>query len=145
MGKELYYEDVAVGTEIPPLVKHPTTQQLVRWAGASEDYYQLHYDKDFALSQGLPGVIVHGKLKYAFLVQMLCDWSGDGEALKKLSVSYRGVDFPGQELVCKGKVTGKYVEGEEHCIECEVWTENPKGERTTLGTGIVVLPSKVKT
>ncbi len=139
MGPELSYEGIDVGTEVPPLVKRPTTEQLVRWAGASGDYYQIHYDKDFALAQGLPNVILQGKLKYAFLVQMMTDWIGERGTLRRLSASYRGMDFPGEELICKGKVTKKYVEDDERRIECDVWTENPKGERTTQGTAVVVL------
>ena len=39
MAKQVYYEDVIAGSEIPPLVKQPTTHQLVMWAGAAGDYY----------------------------------------------------------------------------------------------------------
>jgi hypothetical protein len=52
------------------------------------------------------------------------------------------MDVPGDTLTCKGKVVKKYVEGDEHCVECEVWVENSKGERTTPGTAVVVLPSR---
>lgn len=141
MTKQLFYEDIEAGREIPPLVKHPTTQQLVKWAGASGDYYEIHYDKDVALSQGLPGVIVHGRLKAAFLGQLITDWSGERGTLKKLTCNYRGMDYPKKDMTCKGKVTKKYVKDGEHLVEAEIWTENEKGEKTTLGTAIVALPS----
>jgi len=73
MSGQLYYEDIVVGSEITPLLKQPTTRQLVMWAGASGDYYAIHYDKDFALSKGLPGVIVHGQLVGCFLGQLITD------------------------------------------------------------------------
>ena len=142
MAKQLYYEDVEVGADIPPLVKHPTTKQLVQWAGASGDYYELHYDKDFAQAQGFPNVLVHGKLKFGLLGQLITDWTGEEGFLKKLSCSYRGVDHPGEDLVCRGKVTNKYVADGEHTVECELWTENSKGEKTTPGTATVILPSR---
>jgi acyl dehydratase len=142
MAKQLYYEDVEVGAEIPALVKNPTTQQLVKWAGASGDYYQIHYDKDFAISTGLPGVIVHGWLTASFLGQLLTDWIGDRGRLKKFGCSYRGMLFPGQPVTCKGKVTKKYVRDGEHIVECEVWAENPKGEAVVPGNATIVLPSK---
>jgi acyl dehydratase len=142
MGKELYYEDVEINAEIPLLVKHPTTQQLVKWAGASEDFYPIHYDKDFALSQGLPGVIVQGKLKFAYLAQMILDWVGEGGKLRSLDVRYRGIDLHDEDLICKGSVTKKFIQGNEHRLECKVWTENPKGEKTTTGSAIIILPSK---
>ncbi|TET40011.1 MAG: acyl dehydratase [Dehalococcoidia bacterium] len=144
MAKQLYYEDVEVGIEIPPLVKRPTTRQLVQWAGASGDYYELHYDKDFAQAQGFPNVLVHGKLKFGLLGQMLTDWIGEGGILRKLSCSYRGTDFPGEDLVCKGRVANKYVKDGEHIVECEIWTENPGGEKTTPGNATVILPSRAQ-
>ena len=139
---QLYYEDVAEGMEIPPLVKNPTTQQLVKWAGASGDYYELHYDKDFAQSTGLSGVIVHGRLKSSILAQLLTDWIGEEGTIRKISVQHRGMDFPGEQLTCKGRVTRKYIEDGEHLVECEIWTENPRGERTAPGSAVVSLPSR---
>ena len=142
MARELFYEDVEVGTEIPPIVKHPTTQQFVKWAGASADYAAIHYDKDIALASGLPGVIVPGKLKFAFLGQLMIDWIGGKGTLKKITCQYRGMDLPGDTVTCKGKVTNKYVKEGEHYVECDIWTENQRGERTTPGIAIVGLPSK---
>ena len=141
MGK-LFFEDVEVGTNIPALVKRPTTRQLVKWAGATLDYYEGHYDKDFVQRLGLPGVIVHGCLKAAFLVQLITDWVKEEGGIKKLSCSFRGMDPHSIELTCRGKVTKKYVEGDEHLIECELWIDNANGERTTEGAATIILPSK---
>ncbi|PIZ27179.1 MAG: dehydratase, partial [Chloroflexi bacterium CG_4_10_14_0_8_um_filter_46_9] len=130
MAEQVFYEDVEVGSEIPSLVKQTTRRQLVQWAGASGDFYEIHYNKDFALASGLPDVILHGRLKSAYLGQMLTDWIGLEGNLKKYNVRYRGMDFPEQDLACKGKVTKKYVHAHEHLVELELWTENPKGEKT---------------
>jgi acyl dehydratase len=142
MAKQLYFEDLEVGSELPSLEKNPTTQQLVRYAGASGDFYQIHYDKDFALNNGLPGVILHGALKNAFLGQLMTDFAGAQGSLKKLSVQYRGMDQPGTKVTARGKVKRKYVEGGEHLIECDIWLENAKGEITTPGSAVVTLPSR---
>ncbi len=142
MAEQLYWEDVQEGTEVTPLVKNATTQQLVRWAGASGDFYQIHYDKDFALGNNLPGLIVHGALKSAWLGQLVGDWAGNEGRIKSYGCSYRGMDIPNDELTCKGVVTKKRVEGNEHIVECDIWLENSKGEKTTPGTAVVGLPSK---
>ena len=107
--KQIYFEDVQVGTEIGPLEKNPTTQQLVRYAGASGDFYQIHYDKDFAQRTGLKGLIVHGALKNAFLGQLLHDWIGETGELRRFGCSYRGMDVPDQDILCRGVVTKKYA------------------------------------
>lgn len=142
MAEQLHWEDVQEGTEITPLAKNASTQQLVRYAGASGDFYQIHYDKDFALANDLPGQIIHGALKSAWLGQLLGDWVGEKGTIKSYGCSYRGMDVPGDALTCKGLVTKKYVEGGEHLVACDVWLENSKGDKTTPGTAVVALPSK---
>ncbi len=117
MAKQTYFEDVEVGSAVGPLEKNPTTQQLVKYAGASGDFYQIHYDKDFALANKLPGVILHGALKNGFLAQLMTDFAGEHGWLRKLSVQYRGMDQPGSKVVCKGKVTRKYVENGNHLVD----------------------------
>ncbi len=142
MARQFYFEDVEVGQEIPGLDKDPTTQQLVRYAGASGDFYQIHYDKDFALASGLPGVILHGALKNGFLGQLMTDFAGELGWLKKLAVQYRGMDQPGSKIACRGKIAKKRIDNGEHLVECEIWIENAKGEKTTPGSATVVLPSR---
>lgn len=142
MSQQLYYEDIAAGSKIPPLVKQPTTRQLVMWAGASGDYNPIHYDKDFAQSRGLPGVIVHGQLVFSFLGQLMTDWIGEQGSLRKLTCSYKGMNFPGETVTAKGKVIKKYVEDGEHRVECNIWAENPKGEKTASGMAIAIMPSR---
>jgi len=139
---QVYYEDVKEGSEIPTLEKTPTTRTLVMWAGASGDFFELHYDKEFAKSMGFPNVLVHGRLEAAFLTQLLTDWIGDKGELKKMSVQYRGNAFPGEKLLCKGKVTKKHQQDGQNLVELEIWVENPSGQKITPGTAVVALPSK---
>lgn len=151
--KQLYWEDVEVGAELPPLAKIATTQTLVKWAGATGDFVPLHYDEGFARSQGLPSLLVHGLLKQAWLLQLITSWMGDEGTLQRFSCQYRGMDFPrpmktftepqdGETWQCRGKVTRKYVEGDHHCLDLEVGVANGKGEVTTPGTAVVVLPAR---
>jgi len=141
---QVYYEDINEGTEVPALVKYPTTMQLVKYAGASGDYYQIHYDKDFALENGLPGVIVHGWLTLSFLGQMLTDWLGEEGRLLKLNGSYRGINKVNEDIFCYGKVNKKYVEEGRNCARVEIWAENPGGDKTVTGSAVVTLPSREK-
>ncbi len=142
MANQVYFEDVNVGDEIPKLVKNCTTQQLVMWAAGSGDMYQIHYDKDIAAGNGLPGVIVHGALKNAFLGQMLHDWIGDDGQIKKYNCQYRGMDVPGQDMICRGVITAKRQEDGKNLVDLDIWSEKPDGEKTTPGKATVILPSR---
>ena len=142
MHVNLYWEDVVEGQELPQLIKRPSKRQLVMYAGASGDFYEAHYDKDFAVKIGLPGLIVHGALKNAYLAQVVTDWMGPEGVVKKLSVKYRGTDAPDDTLTCSGRVTKVYVNGESHQVDCALVLLNSSGEQTTTGTATVVLPSR---
>ena len=142
MGQQVYFENINEGDEIPKLTKNCSTQQLVMWAAGSGDFYQIHYDKDFAQSTGLKGLIVHGALKHAFLGQLVHDFAGDGGKVKKFGCQYRSIDEPNQDIVCHGVVTKKYSEGANNFVELDIWTENPKGKKTSPGTAVVTLPSR---
>lgn len=142
MPEQVYYEDVEEGQEIPALHKNCSTQQLVIWAAASGDFYQIHYDVEFARRNGLDGLIVHGALKHAFLGQLLHDWVAPGGMVQKFGCQYRGMDTPEQDIACRGVVTRKYVEDGRPTIELDVWTENPSGRKTSPGTARVILPSR---
>ena len=124
---------LAAGQEIPDLVKNPTTRQLVQYAGAQGDFYEIHYDQDFARSVALPGVILHGLLKAAFLGQLVTDWLGERGTLKTFEVSYRGIDVPGKPYRCRGRITK--VDG--RTVELEVWGEDAEGKQTTAGKATV--------
>ncbi len=142
MTEQVFFDDVNEGMELPTLRKDPTTQQLVMYAGASGDYYQIHYDLEFARNNGLPNVILHGALKNAFLGQLITDWVGEAGALKKLNVQYRGMDVPGTPIYAKGVVKKAYVQDGENVVECEIWLENHEGARTTPGSAVATLPSR---
>ncbi|MCH8801702.1 MAG: dehydratase [Chloroflexi bacterium] len=140
MADQVYWDDVQEGTELPAVVKNPTTQQLVKYAGASGDYYQIHYDKDFAKNNDLDDVILHGALKNAFLGHLVTKWMGPNGDLKRLACQYRGMDIPGSPVTAKGVVTRKYEEKGVNLVDCDIWLENKDGEKTTPGSATVALP-----
>jgi len=143
MSEQRYFEDIEIGDQLDERVVTPTKRLAVKFACASGDFYEIHYDKDFAVAAGFPDVIVHGAQKASFVGQMLTNWMGLEGVLKKVNCSFRGIDFFDVDLICTGRVTEKFVENDEHCVKCEVWIDNAKGQRTTLGGGVVALPTRV--
>lgn len=140
--KPPFFEDVEQGEEIPSLSKGPITRtQLVKYAGASGDFNPMHHDEVYAQEAGMPGVFAHGMLSMGFLGQLITDWVGNG-ALRKLGVRFQAITWPGDIITCKGKVTKKYQEGGKNYVECDIWAENQKGEKTVSGKALLDLPSR---
>ena len=78
-----------------------------RYAGASGDFNPIHIDPEFAKSVGLPGNILHGLYSMAQVARACTSAAGgDPRSLRRLSVQFRGMGFPEQEIV----VTGETVE-----------------------------------
>jgi acyl dehydratase len=93
------------GDAIPELKVTPDKYVPHRYAGASGDFNPIHIDPEFARQVGLPGNILHGLWMMAQVARcnaQLAD--GDPRVLKRLSVQFRGMGFPEQELVVRGTV-----------------------------------------
>jgi acyl dehydratase len=97
--------DLHQGDAIPELHVTPDAGLTKRYAEASGDPNPIHTDPEFAKSAGLPGCILHGLWTMAQVARAnaaLAD--GDPRALKRLSVQFRGMGFPEQEVVVTGTV-----------------------------------------
>jgi acyl dehydratase len=90
--------------EIPELRITPDRYLTVRYAGASGDFNPIHIDEEFARSVGLPGKILHGLWTMAQVARAQTEAAGDPAALKRLSVQFRGMGLPEQEVVVTSTV-----------------------------------------
>jgi acyl dehydratase len=106
------------GQALPELRVTPDKFLTYRYAGASGDFNPIHIDEEFATSVGLPGRILHGLWTMAQVARAVSA-AGDGpEALRRLSVQFRGMGFPEQELTVSASV--KEVAGDTAVVEAEV-------------------------
>jgi acyl dehydratase len=97
--------DLNQGDAIPELKVTPDEGLTKRYAEASGDPNPIHTDPDFAKSAGLPGCILHGLWTMAQVARANnAAAGGDPRALKRLSVQFRGMGFPQQEVTVTGTV-----------------------------------------
>ena len=143
MTEHLFWNDLDEGIELAAIEKKPSTRQVVMWAGAVDQYSETHYDKDFALSRGLQGVIVHGSMKGAFLMQLLTENVGEDVHLKRIAWTDKKMDLVGKTMKFKAKVSRKYMEDDQELLDCNIWVENEEHEITSEGTATIAIPSRV--
>ena len=93
-----------VGNAIPELKVTPDKYLTARYAGASGDFNPIHIDEEFARAVGLPGRILHGLWTMAQVARAQTEAAGGPEHLKRLSVQFRGMGLPEQEIVVSGTV-----------------------------------------
>lgn len=97
--------ELSEGDSIPELKVTPDAGLTKRYAEASGDPNPIHTDPEFARNAGLPGCILHGLWTMAQVARAnSAAAGGDPRALKKLSVQFRGMGFPEQEVTVSGTV-----------------------------------------
>jgi acyl dehydratase len=90
--------------EVAELRVTPDKYVTVRYAGASGDFNPIHIDEEFAKAVGLPGKILHGLWTMAQVARAQTEAAGKPEALRRLSVQFRGMGMPEQEIVVRSEV-----------------------------------------
>ncbi|MFH1486039.1 MAG: MaoC family dehydratase N-terminal domain-containing protein [Chloroflexota bacterium] len=166
-----YWEDVKEGGELTPVIKGPLTltdqmafgagclgglahglalkefKKHPAWgwrdeSGALQPMARVHENPERAREIGIPGHYDYGCQRISWLIHLMTNWQSDDGFLKKLDAQLRRFNLIGDTTWCKGKVTRKYVENEEHLVECDIWAENQRGETTAPGHATVMLPSR---
>src|SRR5437660_11578110 len=93
------------GETIPELRVTPDKYLPHRYAGASGDFNPIHIDPEFAKAVGLPGNILHGLYGMALMARASVQAvQGDPRSLKRLSVQFREMGLPEQEITVTGTV-----------------------------------------
>ena len=90
--------------DIPELRVTPDKYLTYRYAGASGDFNPIHIDEEFAKAVGLPGKILHGLYTMAQVARAQTEAAGGPESLRRLSVQFRGMGYPEQEIVVRSTV-----------------------------------------
>ena len=88
MTAALSLADIEVGTQLPSRTYPLARSSLVRYAGASGDFNDIHWNERVALEVGLPDVIAHGMLTMAIASRVVTDWTGDPGAVVDYGVRF---------------------------------------------------------
>jgi len=139
-GQSHTFDSLKEGEPLEPLTKGEITREmLVEYSEASMDGNPMHTDDEYARDAGYPGVFAQGMLSMGFLGQFLVRHFGI-ESLKRFSVRFSVLTWPGESITCKGTVTRKYRRGNEKLVDLDIHTENQEGLKKVVGTATVLLP-----
>src|SRR6478609_4313032 len=115
----------------PPKAQHRETHVsdpvlLFRYSALTFNGHRIHYDRDYVTKvEGYPGLIFHGPMQAAFIVELAAKLRG-GAPPKKLS--YRGV-----QPLFEGEFS---VNANDAGAGMELWTANSEGQPTMKGTAM---------
>jgi len=107
---ELRYDDITVGTELPPLQTEAISRlTLALYCGASGDHNPIHVDTDFAHAAGMDDVFAHGMLGMAYLARVVTGWVPQ-RAIRALSTRFVAITHVGDRIACSGSVVEKLAD-----------------------------------
>ncbi|NKZ03464.1 MaoC family dehydratase [Actinomadura latina] len=93
------------GEVVPPLERRIGLPDMIAYAGATWDWYRLHYDTEFVKASKLPGPVVDGQVFGALLVEQIQDWLGPKCFVRELEFSFKALVFAEETVRCEGTVT----------------------------------------
>ena len=100
----------------------------------------IHTDEETAKESGLPGPVAQGMMSYGYLSSLLIglfgeDWFRRG----KMSVSFIRMVQPGDTIIANATIRTREVDPAGLRLSLDVWCENQRGEKVTVGTATILL------
>lgn len=141
--EQRYWEDVAVGDEVPPVSFPLSIYRMVVAAGGNRDFNSIHHNSEYARQTGAPDMYANNTFLQGMWERAVREFIGLAGVIKRVK-GFRMKIFNtvGDTVTARGKVTRLWLEGGDGLAELELWCENSKGVTVGPGTVIVTLPRR---
>jgi acyl dehydratase len=96
---------LAAGDGLPTLERRISLVDMVAYAGATWDWYGLHFDPAFVAAAAVPGPVVDGQVFGALFVELLQDALGPDSFVRALGFDFRNLMFAGETVRLDATVT----------------------------------------
>jgi hydroxyacyl-ACP dehydratase HTD2-like protein with hotdog domain len=139
----VFFEDVSTGDLVPVIERRPGNVQLFRFSAATWNAHRIHYDSEYARSEGYPDILVQSHLHGCFLAQAALAWTEGSGVLRSFRWENRHYAVPGDVLRCQGFITGKRPAGEgAGLVDLELAEVNQDGRVCAPAWATVELPCR---
>jgi acyl dehydratase len=122
------FADVALGQELPEMVRVVTARDVKAYAEAGGDHNPLHRDDAVARSVGFPGIIAHGMFTMGHMAATVVTWAGEDAAVERLTAQFRAPVFVGEEIRAGGRV--RATDPASGTIMLDTWVRVERDGRT---------------
>jgi hydroxyacyl-ACP dehydratase HTD2-like protein with hotdog domain len=138
--KESQRVDKTVGTTVAAMEVCPGELDLFMFSAATWLTHRIHFDREYARTEGFDDLVVHGPLQGAYLSQMLSALADDcGGKVVSLSYRHRRPVYCGQRLRCSAVVEA--VSRSDHGERLDVAVQIAVNEAVaTSGQGVLLIP-----
>jgi acyl dehydratase len=103
----LRFDEVEIGDELPKLVLELTPTLIIACAIATQDYQDVHHDRDMVQRRGHPDVFMNILTTTGFAGRFVTDWTGPEVLIESATVRLGVPNYPYDEMTLSGIVTAK--------------------------------------
>jgi hypothetical protein len=141
--REVYWEDVQEGEQLPELVMPITVTRCVMMASSSRDFAPQHHNQEYAQTRSkAPGMFLGTHFNTGMLCRFLTDWGGPMSTIRRTRLGMRRPICAGDDMIMTGEVTKKYVhDNGEHRVDIDIAVATQDGPAYVCG-GTLALPTR---
>jgi acyl dehydratase len=92
------------GVASTPVTRGASRLDLIRYAAASGDFNPIHFDHDAARGAGVDGIVVHGLLMAAWMLDVAAATSDRPDPLLNAKIRYRDPLYPAEAATLAGSI-----------------------------------------
>ncbi len=138
--------NIEVGTELPPLIKHMTLQKMTWFSSGEGTDKQPNLHTDAAAAQrdtGMKQPFASGRMSLGYACELMSRFVGLDVFSHTGTVDLKNIKLvmPGDTITVHGRVTEVKPVEQGSLVTVEIYCENQKGEKTSVGGASAVVPS----
>ncbi|MFI6402494.1 acyl dehydratase [Streptomyces sp. NPDC050548] len=95
---------ISVGQAVLPVGMTPDAITLLRFGAVTRNAHRIHYDTEFARSEGLAGPVVMAQLHGCLFYRAAAQFAGEGGQVREVEWQNRAPAGAGERLVVTGTV-----------------------------------------
>jgi len=142
MGKkELLYDEIEVGLELPSFTYELTKDTIIKYAKAVEDENPLYISEEEAKKSEYGSLIGPPTIAAIYSLQSVLDARPGGSGIHaKQEYKFIKPAKPGDNLITTTKVVDKYIKKDRKLLVFETTTKNQNGEEIVIGRSSCIWP-----
>jgi acyl dehydratase len=142
-SSQLIRDGLSVGTQLGSVSHQTSTVQVFRYSAATWNTHRIHYDREYAVAEGYPGVLVQSHLHGALLTSYCTDLVREDGRLLSLGLRVRRFAVAGEVLTVAGTVTAVQRTGSDVAVVSLdlAETRGSDGETCVTGTARIEVPA----
>jgi acyl dehydratase len=138
--------DVKIGTELAPLTKNMTLEKMQWFSGGEGRSRKVNLHTDAAAAErdaGLKQPFACGRMSLGYACELMSRYVGLDQFSRTGTIDFKFVRpvMPGDTLTVRGRVSGVKPADEGVLVTVELYCENQKGHKVSVGSGSAVVPS----